>query len=153
MKSIFEDSEFASLVAKIEGLFPVWKMKALLGEDPDYTEELGYDIAKNRALIRSYDKALKVLEERRKELFENLQDTCAHPYVAESLGDPKASYDHLKYDVRVCEVCGLYENGPGATYNLYSDLSDTNLGRVMLRRIDRDMLRKLEKHILENIHT
>lgn len=147
-----DDSEFVCLVNTLEKFFPPWKMKALLGEDPDYAEELGYDIAKTRAKVQSYDKAIKVMEARRKKQYERLQNTCSHPYVAETRGKPDASYSHEKYDVRVCEVCGLYEYGPGATYNLYSNLSDANLGRVMMRRIDRDELKKIEK-LTEGITT
>lgn len=148
----FDDSEFASLVASLEKFFPPWKMKALIGEDPDYAEELGYDIAKNRAKIQSYDKAIKVMEARRKKLYEQLQDTCSHPYVAEKVGNPTSEYSHEQYDVRVCEVCGLYENGPGATYNKYDDLSDRNLGRTMMRRISKEELKKIEK-LTEGIET
>lgn len=142
---VFEDSEALYLKNKIDELFPAWKVKAVHGEDPDYASEIGYDLAKVRAKVQSYDRMLKVLETRRKELHERLQENCEHNYVAEQPGDPKSSYSHEQYDVRVCEVCGLQENGKGATYNHYNHLSDKNLGRVMIRRVDSTERRKIEK--------
>ena len=98
-----------------------------------------------RDLLQSYDKALSTIIALRKELAEDLEDTCEHKYVAELRGDPNSRWDHEKYDKRICEVCGLDENGPGGKYNLYSDLTDAKLGRIPLRRVDKDEFRILEK--------
>ncbi len=140
-----QDLELAELITEISAVFPNWDLKALHGEDPEYSEEVGENQARLRVNVQSFDKALKILTTKRKEVYETLQDTCAHNYVAEVRAKPNATYSHEKYDIRICEVCGLYENGPGATYNLYSDLSDVKLGRVLLRRVDRDEYRKIEK--------
>lgn len=145
------DNKFVAskLIPIIENLFSDWKALGVLGQDPDYTEELGREIAMKRDLLRSYDKVINKVTALRKELSEDLEDTCEHKYVAEYRGNPKASYNHQKYDKRICEVCGLSENGPTASYNLYNDLTDAKLGRVPLRRVDEDEFRKLEKIVGE----
>ena len=140
-----DDSEILWVINKVRELFPQWKMKALRGEDPPYSNTIGYDLAKIRAKVKSYDALIRHAQSRRNELEFHLQEDCPHDFVAEWIGDPKAEYSHRQHDRRVCEVCGLDENGPGAKYNKYDRLSDKNMGRTTIRRVDFEEFNKLTK--------
>ena len=130
----FEDTEFSKLAGILTKLFPNWNQLAVEGTDPDYTDTFGYDLAKKRAIVLSYQLAQDALDKQMFNATSQLQKACKHKYVAERIADEHDEFEHRRYGSRLCEVCGLREDvsPPNTKYNA---LSDEKIGRAAIRRL------------------
>lgn len=105
------DKELNALRHDFEKLWPTWLEDLMLNKDPEYTDVVGYEMAKARATFVILGKMKERLKQARKNIIKDMQEKCDHPFVACEQGNHSSTRDWERKDKYVCEVCGKWEHG------------------------------------------